>query len=193
MDFYSYENFPIQQVFLKPNKTDYANSLEKIIDVIGNDLYFNVYLYLFQKKRDKIDNVEEIIFNIYYIVVSIILFFCFFNITASMTINIFEQKKEIAILRSLGMNQRQIIYIYVCEAIILIFSSSIIGIIIGSFISYTMSLQWQMFTYINISYNLKLESLIMIILFSILGGILSTIVPAKNMLKTPISQLIKDI
>ena len=193
MDFYSYENFPIQQVFLKPNKTDYANSLEKIIDVIGNDLYFNVYLYLFQKKRDKIDNIEEIIFNIYYIVVSIILFFCFFNITASMTINIFEQKKEIAILRSLGMNQRQIIYIYICEAIILIFSSSIIGIIIGSFISYTMSLQWQMFTYINISYNLKLESLIMIILFSILGGILSTIVPAKNMLKTPISQLIKEI
>ena len=50
-----------------------------------------------------------------------------------------------------------------------------------------------MFTYINISYNLKLESLIMIILFSILGGILSTIVPAKNMLKTPISQLIKEI
>jgi ABC-type lipoprotein release transport system permease subunit len=110
-----------------------------------------------------------------------------------MTINIFEQKKEIAILRSLGMNQRQIIYIYICEAIILIFSSSIIGIIIGSFISYTMSLQWQMFTYINISYNLKLESLIMIILFSILGGILSTIVPAKNMLKIPISQLIKEI
>ena len=193
MNFYSYENFPIEQVFLKPNKKNYQDSIEKIINVIGNDLYFDVYLYLFQKRIDKIETIEKIIFNIYHIVISIILFFCFFNITASMTINIFEQKKEIAILRSLGMNQKQIIYIYVCEAIILIFSSSIIGIIIGSFISYTMSLQWQMFTYINIAYNLKLQSLIMIILFSILGGILSTIVPAKNMLKIPISQLIKEI
>ena len=123
----------------------------------------------------------------------LILLFCFFNLTASMTINIFDQKKEIAIMRSLGMKKRHVIFIFVCEAIILILSSSIIGTVIGSLISYTMSLQWQMFTTINVSYSIKISNLIYIIIFSILGGILSTIIPACRMLSTPIASLVKEI
>ena len=110
-----------------------------------------------------------------------------------MTVNIFEQKKEIAIMRSLGMKKSDLIFIYICEAIVLILSSSIIGTIIGSLISYTMSLQWQMFTNVNVSFYINKSNLIYIIIFSIIGGIFSTIIPASNMLRSSIAALVKEI
>ena len=108
-----------------------------------------------------------------------------------MTINIFDQKKEIAILRSLGTKKNHIIFIYVAESFILILSSSIIGSIIGSIISYTMALQWTIFTNVNVVFHLPVGSIILIVLFSIFGGIISTYFPAKRMLNNSIAQLIK--
>lgn len=110
-----------------------------------------------------------------------------------MTINLFAQKKEIAIMRSLGMKKKHVIFVFVSEAIILILTSSLIGTFIGSLISYTMGLQWEMFTYQNVQFNLKISNLVFVVLFSIFGGILSTILPAKKMLDTPIPQLIREI
>ena len=110
-----------------------------------------------------------------------------------MTINIFEQKKEIAIMRSLGMKKRHVIFIYIAEAFILILTSSIIGSIIGSIISYTMALQWTVFTNVNVGFNLPTGSIIVIISISIFGGIFSTYIPAKNMLNKSIAELIKAI
>ena len=86
-----------------------------------------------------------------------------FNLTASMTINIFEQKKEIAILRSLGTKKRHVIFIYIAESFILILSSSIIGSIIGGIISYTMALQWAIFTNVNVAFNIPTGGIILII------------------------------
>ena len=74
----------------------------------------------------------------------------------------------------------------------MILSSAIIGTIIGSIISYTMALQWAFFTNVNVNFNLPVGNIILIFVFSILGGILSTLFPARNMLKNTISQLIKS-
>ena len=75
----------------------------------------------------------------------------------------------------------------------LILTSSIIGTVIGSLISYTMGLQWEMWTYTSVDFNLKIGMLIFVIVFSIIGGILSTILPARKMLDTSIPELIREI
>ena len=142
--------------------------------------------------KKRLDISSNIVFFIFYIVSIIVLIFCIFNLTASMTINIYEQKKEISIFRALGTKKRHIIFIYIGESFILILSSSIIGSIIGSIISYTMALQWTLFTNVNVFFNLPYESLIIIFLFSIIGGILSTFFPAKNMLNNTIAELIRS-
>ena len=187
----SYENLPIWGINIKPRE----NATEKDIDEINSILRFlgpegNIWLFANLKKR--LDISSNIVFFIFYIVSIIVLIFCLFNLTASMTINIYEQKKEISIFRALGTKKRHIIFIYIGESFILILSSSIIGSIIGSIISYTMALQWTLFTNVNVFFNLPYESLIIIFLFSIIGGNLSTFFPAKNMLNNTIADLIRS-
>ena len=187
----NYENLPVWGINIKPKES----ATEEDIELINSILRFSGPdgdLWFFANMKKRLDMASNIVYYIFYIVSSIVLIFCLFNLTASMTINIFEQKKEIAILRSLGTKSRHVIFIYVAEAFILILSSSIIGSIIGSIISYTMALQWTIFTNINVTFNLPTGSIIIIITFSILGGIISTFFPAKNMLNNSIAQLIKS-
>ena len=187
----SYEELPIWGLNIKPKKGATEADIDLINDIL-RQYFHSDNLWFFASMKKRLDIASDIIFFLFYVISTIVLIFCLFNLTASMTINIFEQKKEIAILRSLGTKRRHIIFIYIAEAFILIFSSSIIGSIIGSIISYTMALQWTVFTNVNVVFNLPTGSIILIITFSIIGGILSTFFPAKNMLNNPISQLIKS-
>ena len=186
----NYEELPIWGINIKPKNGATEDDIDLINDVL-REYFSSRNLWFFASLKQRLNIASNIIFFIFYVVSTIVLIFCLFNLTASMTINIFEQKKEIAILRSLGTKRRHVIFIYVAEAFILILSSSIIGSIIGSIISYTMALQWTIFTNVNVVFNLPVGSIILIIIFSIIGGILSTYFPAKNMLKNSISQLIK--
>ena len=169
------------------------NAINIISSVISKDNNYSAELWLFNNRKERLNTISNIVYNIFYTVSTIVLFFCFFNLTASMTINIFAQKKEIAIMRALGMKKTHVIFVFVSEAIILILTSSIIGTFIGSLISYTMGLQWEMWTYTSVEFNLKIGMLIFVIIFSIIGGILSTILPARKMLDTSIPQLIREI
>ena len=186
-----YEDLPVWGINIKPKESATERDIDIISSIIrnfgpGGDSWF------FANMKNRLDIASNIVHIIFYIISTIVLIFCLFNLTASMTVNIYEQKKEIAILRSLGTKRRHVIFIYVAESFILILSSSIIGSIIGGIISYTMALQWTIFTNVNVSFNLPTGSIILIILFSIFGGILSTYFPAKNMLNNTIAQLIKS-
>ena len=188
-----YSNLPLWGINIKPKESATEEEIEEINSIIKFNGPAGVDLWFFSSLNNRLDMISNIIFLIFYIISSVVLIFCLFNLTASMTINIFEQKKEIAIMRSLGMKRRHVVFVYVAEAFILILTSSVIGTIIGSIISYTMALQWGVFTNVNVAYNLPLGSVIVIILISILGGIFSTYIPARNMLNRSISDLIKSI
>ena len=191
--FIGYSKLPIWGINIKPK----SSATQDDIDMISNIIKYNgpsgVDLWFYSSLNDRLNMISNIIFLIFYIISSVVLIFCLFNLTASMTINIFEQKKEIAIMRSLGMKRRHVIFIYIAEAFILILTSSVIGSIIGSIISYTMALQWGVFTNVNVVFSLPTGSIIVIIAISIFGGIFSTYFPARNMLNKSIADLIKAI
>ena len=75
-------------------------------------------------------------FNIITIIVMII---CFFSLVSTMGGNIIQQVREIGVLRSIGFNKKQITRVYVYEAFVLVFSSSLFGILIGFLVGYTMT------------------------------------------------------
>jgi ABC-type antimicrobial peptide transport system permease subunit len=50
-----------------------------------------------------------------------------------------EQTKEIAVLRSIGVTKFRMSAIYVFESFTLVFSSCVIGMIVGFLIGFTMS------------------------------------------------------
>ena len=68
------------------------------------------------------------------------MFLCFFSLSASMTANLYEQSKEIGVLRSMGVTRNRIKLLYFYEALILVFSASMLGILIGTFIGFSLML-----------------------------------------------------
>ena len=77
---------------------------------------------------------------IFSFVIPITMFLCFFSLTASMSANLYEQSKEIGVLRAIGFRSNQIIRLVVYEAFILVISSSVLGVLIGTFIGWIMTL-----------------------------------------------------
>lgn len=73
--------------------------------------------------------------------IAITMFLCFFALTASMSANLYEQTKEIAVLRAMGVTKSRIKRLYFYEAFILVLASCVLGILIGSAVGYTMVLQ----------------------------------------------------
>ena len=89
----NYKNIPIWGfiIFPKDGATqEEIDEISSILRLINSRL--DIWLFASLKKRLNIS--ANIIFLILYIVSSIVLIFCTFNLTASMTVNIFEQKKR---------------------------------------------------------------------------------------------------
>ena len=59
------------------------------------------------------------------------MFLCFFSLMTSMSANMLEQVKEIAVLRSIGNSKLSIQFVYTAESFVLVLSSSIMGLMIG--------------------------------------------------------------
>jgi ABC-type antimicrobial peptide transport system permease subunit len=57
-----------------------------------------------------------------------------------MTANLLEQTKEIGIMRAMGITKKRIISLYVYEAFVLVMASSLLGILIGTMVGFTMTL-----------------------------------------------------
>ena len=77
--------------------------------------------------------------------ISIMMFLCFFSLTASMSANLFEASKEIGILRAMGVTKGRIRMLYFYEALLLVNASCLLGIFIGTLVGYTMALQQSLF------------------------------------------------
>ena len=58
-----------------------------------------------------------------------------------MSANLYEQSKEIGILRAIGVKSNRIKFLYFYEATILVLASCVLGVMIGFVVGTTMSLQ----------------------------------------------------
>ena len=68
------------------------------------------------------------------------MFLCFFSLSASMSANLYEQKKEVGVLRAMGVTKYRVRCLYFYESLVLVLSSCILGILIGCVVGYTMLL-----------------------------------------------------
>ena len=79
----------------------------------------------------------EMIFNV---IIAITMFICFFSLSSSMTGNLYEQVKEISVMRSIGFTKGIIMKLFIYEAFILVLSSSFSGVVIGTWVGWGITL-----------------------------------------------------
>lgn len=75
------------------------------------------------------------------VTIAIMMFLSFFSLSASMSANLYDQAKEIGILRAMGITRIRITLLYFYEALVLVFAACLLGILIGTIVGYTMMLQ----------------------------------------------------
>ena len=117
--------------------------------VPSEDLTYNNFFisetYHFDDK-ERLENQAKTMDSIFNVIVLVAMSLCFFSLGSSMSANIFDQSKEIAVLRSIGLNKPNVMKIFIYEALVLVISCSICGFIIGVVIGNLMMLQQAMFT-----------------------------------------------
>ena len=87
------------------------------------------------------EKLSKIINSTFYSVIAITMFLCFFSLCASMSSNLYEQKKEVAILRAIGITKIRVKLLYFYEAVIMVIASCLLGVLIGMAVAYMMIIQ----------------------------------------------------
>jgi ABC-type antimicrobial peptide transport system permease subunit len=118
---------------------------------------------------------------------------CFFSLTSSMFTNIYEQSKEIGILRAVGCKRHFIIRLYVYEAFVLVVASSFLGIMIGVVVGYTMVIQRALFTQLPIPFVFPYFYVAVVVFFAIIFALLAAFSPARKMSREGIVATLRRI
>ena len=87
------------------------------------------------------NSILELLDTIFGIMIVIIMFLCFFALQGSMSANLYEQTKEIGVLRAIGFTSLRICILYFYEALLLVLASCLLGIFIGELVGATMVMQ----------------------------------------------------
>ena len=87
-----------------------------------------------------IDKITSIMNKVFNSIIIITMLLCFFALSANMSANLYEQTKEIGVLRSIGFSKWRIRFLYFYEAIVLVLSACIMGVVVGMTVGYTMVL-----------------------------------------------------
>lgn len=110
----------------------------------------------------------------------------FFSLMSSMYTNVHEQTKEIGILRAIGISKYAMYRVYVYEAFVLVFASSLLGLIIGTVVGYTVLLQRILFTQLPIPFVFPTQLLIVVFVCSILFSVMAAFGPIRSVMSRPV-------
>lgn len=124
-------------------------------------------------------------------IIAITMFLCFFSLSSSMSANLYEQSKEIGVMRAMGLTKRRIYLLYIYESFVLVLASSLLGIMIGTMVGFSMTLQQILFTDIPLFFYFPWQQFLVIMGLSILCAFLSTFAPTRDLLKREISAIFR--
>ena len=119
------------------------------------------------------------------VVIAITMFLCFFSLSASMSANLYEQKKEVGLLRSMGLTKYRIKALYFYEALVLVFSSCVLGVGIGCIVGETMLLQQ------NLAFVFPWQEFVLIFGLSLICSWISTYAPATSLTNRQIASIFR--
>jgi len=195
----SIEDIPIKHMLIQFK--DYDDISDSHISKIKHDIRGiisenptgRLYVWDFRNSQDAIEdaNLAMLFFFGFTIVVAMLI--SFFSLMSSMVTNIHEQAKEIGVLRSLGIPKTWMIRIYVYEAFTVVFSSSLMGIMIGTLVGWTISLQRVLFTSLPVPFHFPFVQLFLVFILSTVFAFVSAYSPIKTLLNASVIKNLRTL
>ncbi len=116
---------------------------------------------------------------------------CFVILWLSFTANVQENAWEFGVLRAVGLNSKQVVMIYVYEALSLVFACLVLGTSIGILVAITLTLQFNLFT--EVPFTMEFPSMLFSIQVSMafVVAILASALPAHSFIKRTIAEILR--
>ena len=192
--FSSLHDVQYQYLILKQrasNSDSDVDSLTAALKQLGNRWGASVYdSRSLGESLAKADSVMALIFDsATYVAMGL----CLFSLMASMFTNIYEQSKEIAILRAMGLPAWTVVRIYTYEAFVLVLGASLLGMCIGALMSSTMSAQRVLFTQLPVSVPFPWQLVVLVLVGSFACAIVASCMPARTLMQKKIASIMRTV
>lgn len=188
----SIRDIPIHHLYLKLSTSD-----NDLIDLLYTDLNdvvdYNddISIYDYRDAEDSQQQSANLMGLVFFIVTLVAMFLCFFSLVSSMIANLFEQSKELAVLRAVGMTKIRLSLLYVYESFVVVLSSGVMGIVIGTAVAWTMWAQQMVFTDLPVPFVFPYTTLAAVLVGSIICSFASSFVPAYRMLRKQVAEIMR--
>ena len=116
---------------------------------------------------------------------------CFFILWLSFTANVHENSWEFGVLRALGVNQFQVVMVYVYEAMTVVATSLALGTTIGLVIAASLTAQFNLFTEMPFVMVFPHSLFWTLVVLSVIISIVGSAWPAYSFLRYPISSVLR--
>lgn len=187
----SFEDLPYLKVLIKVKSGKSKAEALRILNKYAVDLKYNVFDYdIVVSSFRTVNLILNVLFGF---IVGVCMVLSLFSLISTMSSNMLEQKKELAVMRCIGLRRLQIVRIYMYEAIAVILTGAAIGLLVGCMVGWTIVAQNTLFS--NQTFSLVFPWTLIGVVFvtSIISSLLAAGIPAFNMLQQNIVSLIKSI
>jgi ABC-type antimicrobial peptide transport system permease subunit len=163
------------------NVATVTSALSRQQAIMGSD----VAIKTIYSTRSTLSTATTIV-NIFFIFTqAMAMLICSFSLLSSMSTNVLNHSKEIGILRSMGMKKFPLHRLYTWEAFVLILSSSLLGLIVGIVVAYSMMLQNALLTQIPLTFQFPVAQLVTILVASLILSFIASFSPVAYLLNQP--------
>ncbi len=136
-------------------------------------------------------NTETMLLLIFGFAALLCMILCMFSLIASMYSNIYESAKEIGVLRSIGLTAGQVTRIYVYEAFALVMASSLLGIIIGGVIGWSIILFRVLFTQLPLQFEFPWSTVVVVVIGAVICSFVAAFSPIRTLNRKKISNIFR--
>ena len=192
----SVQDIPLQNFLLdlSPASSEaQKNKLNAELSAVAKNISSSIKVWDYRNYLQPIEIAQTIMLYFFVFTLAIAMVTCFFSLVASMYANILEQSKEIGVIRALGIQKFWIVRIYLYEAFVLIVASSLLGLLIGTFVGWTMTMQRALFTQLPLPFIFPWQLMCTIIMFSMVFSVLATVLPTVSLLKKPVVTIMRTV
>jgi len=184
-------NLPLRTMTFKLKESITDGEKDGFIKDLNGRFSGRVWVWDYRKQIQPISIATLIVAYFFNITTAMAMIVCFFSLNSTMFNSIYSQVKEISILRALGISKFWMYRIYIYESIILVLLSSLFGLVVGSLIGYTMTIQGTLFTQLPVPFVFPTDVLVIVLVSSIILSVLASFSPTRHLLKMSVVSLMK--
>eukprot|EP00343_Euplotes_focardii_P011350 CAMPEP_0205829732 /NCGR_PEP_ID=MMETSP0206-20130828/39049_1 /ASSEMBLY_ACC=CAM_ASM_000279 /TAXON_ID=36767 /ORGANISM="Euplotes focardii, Strain TN1" /LENGTH=318 /DNA_ID=CAMNT_0053132753 /DNA_START=736 /DNA_END=1692 /DNA_ORIENTATION=- len=109
-------SFPYKRLGIKlknPGNIDDIKAVRNALNTASGSRNMKIYDYI--NDSGNLETAATLLDLIFNVIIAAVMFLCYFALSSSMTANMLEQKKEIGVLRAIGMRKSRIYFLYIYE------------------------------------------------------------------------------